>query len=377
MRIVDVQMVEMGASKSKAPMSGNQAGIIYPKGSHASYQLFKRGSAKVSHIVNIWPWARHLSPHFEVCKKESTMWLQKFNAFSPKAQNAFDRCDFNLLASLAYPLLNKDGCRVGCDLMNLFFLIDEHFDMVDTHGARVRADIVMHALRNPDVARLDGEWIGGEITRQFWLNAMRIATEQSQRRFIDEFELYMDSMVQKAQDRTEKHVRGIEEYFAVRRVTIGLKAAIFINRISMDVPDELLENEHVLTLINKATDMILIANDVYSYNVEQARGDDRHNLVRVVMNEHNLDLAAALEWISAFHDSIVGQFLTAFGQVPHHANLELDRQVTEFIHGLGNWVRGYDEWSFESERYFGKRGKEIQGTRTMELLPKIAMPKTL
>ncbi|KAF8181449.1 isoprenoid synthase domain-containing protein, partial [Mycena galopus ATCC 62051] len=205
---------------------------------------------------------------------------------------------------------------------------------------------------------------------------MRIATEESQRRFIDEFELYMNSMVQKAQDRTENHVREIEEYFAVRRVTIGLKAAIIINRISMDVPDELLQNEHVLTLINKATDMILIANDVYSYNVEQARGDDRHNLVRVVMNEHNLELAATLEWISALHDKIVRQFLTAFGQVPHHTNLELDHQVTEFIHGLGNWVRGYDEWSFESERYFGKRGKEIQGTRKMELLPRVAMPKT-
>ncbi|KAJ7637775.1 terpenoid synthase [Mycena rosella] len=318
-----------------------------------------------------WPWPRHLNPHFELAKDESAAWLETFNAFSPKAQKAFNRCDFNLLASLAYPLLDKDGCRVGCDLMNLFFLIDEHFD-------KIQADTVMHALRNPHMVRPHGEWIGGEVTRQFWLNAIRIATPTSQRRFIDEFYVYMDSMVQKAQDRTEDHIRGIDEYFEVRRVTIGVKAAIVINEIRMNIPDEVLRNEHIATLIAASTDMILIANDLYSYNVEQARGDDRHNLVAIVMRALNLDLAATFEWISDHHDGLVEKFLAAFSQVLHYKDPELDHQVTEFIHGLGNWVRGYDVWSFESERYFGKRGKEIQVTRTVEFLPKVvAGPETV
>ncbi|KAJ6495182.1 terpenoid synthase [Mycena sanguinolenta] len=325
-----------------------------------------------------WPWPRDLSPHFEVAKEESAAWFETFNAFSPKAQKAFNRCDFNLLASLAYPRLDKDGCRVGCDLMNLFFLIDEHFDKSDTNGARVQADTVMHALRNPQMARPNGEWIGGEVARQFWLNAIRIATPTSQRRFIDEFRAYMDSMVQKAQDRTEGHIRGIDEYFEVRRVTIGVKAAIVINEIRMNIPDDVLRNEHITTLIAASTDMILIANDLYSYNVEQARGDDRHNLVAIVMRAFNLDLAATFEWISDHHEGLVEKFLAAFNQVPHYKDPELDHQVTEFIHGLGNWVRGYDVWSFESERYFGKKGKEIQVTRTVELLPKVvAGPETM
>jgi hypothetical protein len=78
----------------------------------------------------------------------------------------------------------------------------------------------------------------------------------------------MNSMVQKAQDRTEDHIRGIDEYFEVRRVTIGVKAAIVINEIRMNIPDEVLRNEHIETLISASTDMILIANDLYSYNVE-------------------------------------------------------------------------------------------------------------
>ncbi|KAL4245637.1 Isoprenoid synthase domain superfamily protein [Abortiporus biennis] len=109
-----------------------------------------------------WPWHRCINPFYEECKKESEEWCE---AFSPKAQKAFNLCNFNLLASLGYPLLNKDGCRIACDLMNLFFVIDEHSDVADNDTVRCQMDCVMDALRNPHKLRPEGEWIGGEITR--------------------------------------------------------------------------------------------------------------------------------------------------------------------------------------------------------------------
>jgi hypothetical protein len=55
--------------------------------------------------------------------------------------------------------------RVGCDLMNLFFVYDEHSDAMDADSVRVWAGIIMDALRNPDKPRPKGEPIVGEITR--------------------------------------------------------------------------------------------------------------------------------------------------------------------------------------------------------------------
>lgn len=40
-----------------------------------------------------------------------------------------------------------------------------------------------------------------------------------------------------------------------------------------------------------------------------------------------------------------------------------------YVDGLGQWVRGNDDWTFESHRYFGDKGLEIQKTRLMTLLP--------
>lgn len=50
--------------------------------------------------------------------------------------------------------------------MNLFFIIDEHSDVEDEHVVREMAGIIMDALRNPHKPRPEGEWVGGEATRQ-------------------------------------------------------------------------------------------------------------------------------------------------------------------------------------------------------------------
>lgn len=150
-----------------------------------------------------YPWPRHLNPHYEVVAPESSQWTESFKAFSPKAQKSFNRCDFGSsvtrslpfgcshcgllgkLALLAYPLHDKGKlprnfydneysdknvtlarARTGCDLMNLFFIIDEHSDVEGEHVVQDMANIIMDALRNPHKPRTSGEWVGGEATRQ-------------------------------------------------------------------------------------------------------------------------------------------------------------------------------------------------------------------
>jgi len=41
-----------------------------------------------------WPWPRRLNQYYPEVKAESIAWVASLKAFSPKAQYAFDRCDF-------------------------------------------------------------------------------------------------------------------------------------------------------------------------------------------------------------------------------------------------------------------------------------------
>ena len=63
-------------------------------------------------------------------------------------------------------IILTDGCRLACDLMQLFFIFDEHSDAADARVAREQADAIMDGLRNPEGPRLDGEPIVGEVARQ-------------------------------------------------------------------------------------------------------------------------------------------------------------------------------------------------------------------
>ncbi|KJA22852.1 hypothetical protein HYPSUDRAFT_138665 [Hypholoma sublateritium FD-334 SS-4] len=303
--------------------------------------------------LRFWPWQRHINPHYSACKKASSEWCESFKAFSPQAQRAFNKCDFN-------------GCRIGCDLMNLFFIIDEHTDIASAETARTQANIIMEAIRDPEMPRSENEWVGGKAAQQFWLNATKSATPSAHRRFIDAFQMYMDAVVQQAADRSKNYVRDIDDYFVVRRDTIGAKPSFAICELYLNLPDSVMEHPVIMKLTELCIDVIIIGNDLCSYKVEHEHGDDGHNLITVVMNQFKITPQEAMNYISDLHDKLAVQFLDEWKNIPTFGG-PLDLEVRTYCHGLGNWVRANDSWSFESERYFGKRGIEIQTTRQIEM----------
>ena len=53
-----------------------------------------------------WKWPRHLNPHYPEVKAASAAWARSFGAFSPKAQYAYDRCDFSMSCHALYRTLS-------------------------------------------------------------------------------------------------------------------------------------------------------------------------------------------------------------------------------------------------------------------------------
>ncbi|EGN95074.1 hypothetical protein SERLA73DRAFT_187363, partial [Serpula lacrymans var. lacrymans S7.3] len=104
--------------------------------------------------------------------------------------------------------------------------------------------------------------------------------------------------------------------------------------------------------------MIILNNDMVSYIKERDDGHHAHNLVTNVMYEMNVDIHGAMCWIEQRNDHIIQQFLTTKKEI-----LDLDKELDWYIWGIGNLVRGTISWFYESERYFGKRGLEIQQDR--------------
>ncbi|KAF9058831.1 terpenoid synthase [Rhodocollybia butyracea] len=322
-------------------------------------------------LAKQWPWPLHTNPASEEQQALSSAWLRSFNAFDPSSQKAFDLCNFSLLASYTYPHADLAHFRSICDLMNCFFIFDEYSDVAEPDVVQKQVDIIMDAIRRPHIPRPKGEFIGGEIHRQYWEIARKGATPTAQRRFIDTYELYINSVIQQAIDRVDNHIRDVDSYFQVRRDTVGMKPCFAVLEFTMDIPDEVMEHPVIHEFIIGCIDIVIIGNDICSYNVEQAVGNDLHNLVTIIMNQYNLDVQGAMDWIGRYHDKIVERVLENYRNLPDWGPV-INPQIRRYCDDVGFWLRGNDAWCFESWRYFRGKGPEIEKTRCVELMPKQA-----
>ncbi|KAH9940657.1 terpenoid synthase [Amylocystis lapponica] len=313
-----------------------------------------------------WPWQRRMNPHFEEVKAESEAWFRSFNAFSPKAQRAFEKCDFCRLASLAYPDITKEQLRTGCDLMMLFFTFDEYTDVLSAPVVREYADIVMDALRNPLKPRPEGENVVGEVARQFWALGIQTATPLSQAHFLKTFEDYIYAVVVEAGDKDKERIRGIDEYFVLRRRTIGLYPSLPMLELGMDLPDEVWSHPVINELRRVTVDIIFLDNDICSYAKELAAGDELHNIVTIVKHEKDTDLAGAMAWVAVRRRALADEFIALYHQVPSFG-APLDAQVREYVDGIAGWPRANECWIFEGGRYFGANGPKVHKERVVEL----------
>ncbi|KAJ7436098.1 isoprenoid synthase domain-containing protein [Mycena galericulata] len=313
--------------------------------------------------MKTWPWPRIINPHYEKVSAESSAWFHSFKAFSKNSQYAFDKGDFEHL-------------RTGCDLMNLFFLVEEYTDVESPAIVQEMVDIVMDALNDPHKPRPEGEIVLGEATRQFWELAIKTASPNSARHFVESFKDYLDSLVVQAEGRAFDTVLTINSYLQTRRQNIGARPSYVPGELHLDLPDEAFYHPVVKELETHITDLIILDNDIASYNKEQATGDDRYNILTIVVHQFNIDLHAAMAVVCDHHNEIEAKFLAALKTVPSFGP-EVDTQLQEYIQHLAGWPRSNDCWNFEGGRYFGNKGLEIQKTRCVPLMPKIHIDRSL
>ncbi|KAI5995364.1 terpenoid synthase [Pisolithus marmoratus] len=292
-----------------------------------------------------WPWPRRINPFFEEVKAEADEWFRSFGALSPKSLKAFEKCDF-------------ENLRIACELMIVYFIVDEYTDVEDADRAAEIVDIIIDTLKNPQRPRPEGEVILGEVIRQFWSRAIQSASPTSQQHFLDDYITYLRAVVAEAGDRDKNVTHDIQGYLSIRRQTVGAQSAFAIFELDLNLVDEVYYHPAVTELIDCAAELILIDNDLASYNREQGTGDENHNLITAIMFELGLD-----------RSEIEARFINGLFALPSWG-ATLDIQIKEYLNGIANWVRANYCWSYESQRYFGSRGMEIEKTRLVPLLSK-------
>ncbi|KIJ24352.1 hypothetical protein M422DRAFT_62343 [Sphaerobolus stellatus SS14] len=243
-----------------------------------------------------WPWKRAINPHYEAVLAETYTWFEGFKTFTPKFLEAWKKFDIPHL-------------QTSCDLLCLFFILDEYTDFESASVVRQMVDVVIDALNNPQKPRPEGELVLGEIARQFWERGMRTAIPMAQKHMIESFVAYLESVVQQAADRDVNTIRTMDCYLSDRCDNIGARPCFVIMELDFNLVDDVFYHPVIVELSGYCADLIALDN--------------------------------------------------------------MDRQIQQYLHGVANWPRGNYYWNFESRRYFGSKGREIQKNRMVPLYPKV------
>ncbi|KAG5727529.1 Germacradienol/germacrene D synthase [Termitomyces sp. T112] len=308
--------------------------------------------------------------HRKQITRETKRWLFKGGNLNGKKRDAFHGLKAGLLTAMTYPDAAYPQLRVCNDFLTYLFHLDNLSDDMDNRGTRSTADVVLNSLHHPHTYY--GPERVGKMTRDYYKRMIVTASPGAQQRFIETFDFFFQSVTQQAIDRANGVIPDLESYIALRRDTSGCKPcwALIEYANNLNIPDEVMEHPIIVSLGEAANDLVTWSNDIFSYNVEQSKGDT-HNMIPVVMNEEGLDLQSAIDFVGNMCRQSIDRFVEDRANLPSWGP-EIDKDVAVYVNGLADWIVGSLHWSFESERYFGKTGREVKANRVVNLLPRRA-----
>ncbi|KIJ44869.1 hypothetical protein M422DRAFT_47084 [Sphaerobolus stellatus SS14] len=309
-----------------------------------------------------------LNPNYNACRAQSRAWISKYNVqvCGPKMRAFMDNCNFELSNAYVYPYAQPAGLRATMDLANILWLYDEYTDMQTGEDAAKAAVTVSKTLLNPEYD--DDTWIC-HMMRDFYVNHIQKCRPNVAHRFIENFCRYTEVVGTEAKLREKNEVLDIPGYVALRREISAVRTCFDLVEycLDLDFPDYVHKDPIFVIGYNAAMDLVFWANDLFSYNSEQAKGHAAANVVTVIMTSKKMNLQSTVDFIAGFCEALTFQLLDAKRALSLHEDPTFSRDAVRCLEAFGDWVRGNDAWSFATTRYFGPENKIVKETRIVKL----------
>ncbi|OSD06378.1 terpenoid synthase [Trametes coccinea BRFM310] len=316
-------------------------------------------------LLAVCPLVGSTSPYYAQAAAESSAWVKSFNILSERKLAFLLQGSSELLVSHAYPYAPYEQFRTCCDFVNLLFVVDEVSDDQNGKDARRTGEVFLNVMRYPDWD--DGSALA-KMTREFKYRLLASCGPNSYRRFLMHCDEYVNAVAREAEFRERGQVLDLESYQTLRRENSAIRVCfgLFEYALGIDLPDFVFQDEHFMTLYWAAADMVCWSNDVYSYNMEQAKGHNGNNIVTVLMQQKGIDLQAASNLVGDHFAQLMNRFVDTKQRLPSFG-AALDDPVLKYIEAMEHWVIGNLEWSFESQRYFGAEHDRVKETLVIVL----------
>ncbi|KAI0328231.1 terpenoid synthase [Cubamyces sp. BRFM 1775] len=323
----------------------------------------------IPELLAHWPWPRAINPLYEEVSKEASCWFQSFKLFTPQSQHALDRGDSSRIAAMAVPHGSRDHLRSCMDYMHVLFTIDEYTDKQPPSTVRALVDSCLAIMHHDGY--YDCPTVFDEFFAQFWRGAMDIATPQSAKQLASTVAEYLDGTYLEAEGMASDEELCYERYLQVRLGSIGVRGFYAFCGLPLSIPDAVFQDPLFIELQYCGSELMLLDNDIISYNRERATCIAKFNAITVTMDQLRITYADAVEWLMDRIAQLEQRYMELhedFMTRPYDSST-VREDVLQLLDLMGNLRAANYYWSFEGGRYFGLRGEETRKTHRCPMAP--------
>ncbi|KAJ3515769.1 hypothetical protein NMY22_g14362 [Coprinellus aureogranulatus] len=315
-------------------------------------------------LASVCPLEARTNPHYKEAAAESKAWVNSYNIFTDRKREFFILGAAELLCSYSYPYAGYEQFRTSCDFVNLLFVLDEYSDDQNGVDARATGKVFVNAMKYPDWD--DGSKIA-KMSKEFRERFVPLAGPNNVRRFQALCEDFTRCVAREAELRERGEVLTLEDYIPLRRQNSGVPLCLGLVEyvLGIDLPDAVFENQDFMDAFWAVVDFVCWSNDIYSYDMEQSKGLAGNNITAVLMEEKDLTLQDASDYVGLECQSQIQRYLTAKSRLSSSNKLPSD--VLKYVDAIGCWISGNLAWSFETPRYFGADHQQVKETLVVNL----------
>jgi Delta6-protoilludene synthase len=299
-----------------------------------------------------WPW--EVSPHIasESINMVSERWMRSYDGVSDVFIDKIIEGDFPFIACLIYGHQDKESCLLAALVMLHFFAIDEITDHQEEPEVRRLCAAIVKALRVPEPRPPKSAPAVVRMAADISAQSCHTSTRESWKLFVDWFGDYLNGVGEEAASR-KKPILGRKKYMDIRRKSIGVLPGIALIMNDCVVRSGFFKIETVETLLGLCIDILINQNDIYSFDKEQAKGEDGHNGVRILMEEHGISVQESMDRLGGETKDLIHRFIDLC-EAPSTLQNEVDNaHLTILRDGCISWISGMELWTTVITKRYG------------------------
>lgn len=297
--------------------------------------------------VYIFPGDIH--PNANLIKEQTTAWIcSNYLFLEDHMQKKYKYSDFGYFTARCLPHQPYESLLPCTRFMLWATIFDDYYEYCTAEK--------LSLLRERITAIFNGDAVHEK--EHFFLHEAAVIRDELSalmpdiwmKRFIKSFDAYMESMLFEIPYKIPDYFPTLDEFFALREITIGIQA--FIDLIEFQtkeiLPDSIYYSSFFRDLYTLTARISAWCNDFYSIRKDLDR--EPLNLVLVLKHHYKLSLEKANEEALRLHNDDVQQLINLQQNIPDFG--EYTETVRQFVFYLGVMIQGQSQWySKDTRRY--------------------------